>query len=237
MTDFVLLHDAAHGAWCWRPLSAELGRRGHRGLAFDLPGHGRDHTPRVRVDYAAYLAAAERAIAHQRLRGAVLVGHGLAGILVPEVVARCPGVFKRVVFLAALVSEPGERAIDLLPRPQQRWLLSAAAASSECTIAIDYVAARARLFNDLDSVSARRWFRKLTPQPLAPYLAPAHCSVHNLPLACEYWLCIRDRTLVPALAQRCAARLGTVPRIFDAAHDAMLSRPAQLAAALAALCP
>ena len=234
MTDFVLIHGAAHGAWCWQPLIAELARRGHRGWAFDLPGHGRDRSPRREVDQRAYLDAAEQAILRQRWRGAVLVGHGLAGTLLPELVARCPGVFQRVVFLAALTLEYGERAIDLLPTVQQRRFFGAAAASAENSLVFDYVAARARFFNDMDTETARRWFRRLTPQPFAPYLAVARYPTSALPLARDYWLCARDRTLAPSLARRCAERLDTVPRVLDAGHDAMLSQSARVADALLA---
>jgi alpha-beta hydrolase superfamily lysophospholipase len=35
---FVLVHGAAHGAWCWERLIGELTRLGHEAIAVDLPG-------------------------------------------------------------------------------------------------------------------------------------------------------------------------------------------------------
>ena len=45
MTQFLLVHGAFHGAWCWQKLVAELEKRGHRAKAIDLPGQGADQTP------------------------------------------------------------------------------------------------------------------------------------------------------------------------------------------------
>ena len=42
MTTFGLVHGAYHGAWCWQPLIDELERRGHHGLAVDLPSEDPD---------------------------------------------------------------------------------------------------------------------------------------------------------------------------------------------------
>ena len=45
MSQFLLVHGAFHGAWCWRKTVAELEKRGHRAKAIDLPGQGDDRTP------------------------------------------------------------------------------------------------------------------------------------------------------------------------------------------------
>ena len=41
MTQFLLVHGAFHGAWCWQKLVAELEKRGHRAKAIDLPVRAR----------------------------------------------------------------------------------------------------------------------------------------------------------------------------------------------------
>lgn len=38
MANFVLIHGAWHGAWCWREVSASLIRAGHRAHAVTLTG-------------------------------------------------------------------------------------------------------------------------------------------------------------------------------------------------------
>ena len=45
MADFLLVHGAWHGGWCWDAVARGLTERGHRATAIDLPGHDRpgDH--------------------------------------------------------------------------------------------------------------------------------------------------------------------------------------------------
>ena len=49
MSTFMLIHGAWHGAWCWYKVVPRLERLGHRVIAPDLAGLGRDKTPANRV--------------------------------------------------------------------------------------------------------------------------------------------------------------------------------------------
>ena len=119
MADFVFIHGGLHGAWCWNPLISELEKRGHRGFAFDLPGHGNDPTPRFTVTFDAYTAAANRFLQSRDFDSLILVGHSIAGMLLPEVIRDNAGTIAEVVFLAALVLDQGEAAIDLIPESRR----------------------------------------------------------------------------------------------------------------------
>ena len=57
MAHFLLVHGAAHGAWCWRDLLPELTAKGHSVQAIDLPGHGQDSTPYQQVTLDNYADA------------------------------------------------------------------------------------------------------------------------------------------------------------------------------------
>ena len=52
MANFVLVHGAAHGAWCWSRVLPMLRAKGHEVVAVDLPGNGSvgDCTPLDQVD-------------------------------------------------------------------------------------------------------------------------------------------------------------------------------------------
>src|SRR3984957_20640358 len=79
MSQFLLVHGAFHGAWCWRKTVAELEKRGHRAKAIDLPGQGEDRTPlkEVTLDTMVDKIIAEMADLPGKV---VLVGHSLGGI-------------------------------------------------------------------------------------------------------------------------------------------------------------
>ncbi len=98
MTIFGLVHGAWHGAWCWDLVVAELERRGHRGVAVDLPT---GDPAAGGVAYADTVVAALDGYDDD----IVLVGHSLGGLVVPLVARRRP--VRRMVFVAALLPERG----------------------------------------------------------------------------------------------------------------------------------
>jgi pimeloyl-ACP methyl ester carboxylesterase len=79
----VLLHGWSDSADTWRPLLAELGRRGRRAIALDMPGFGAasrlaDDEP-VLTQLDRFAAAAARHLAERDSEEVVLVGNSLGG--------------------------------------------------------------------------------------------------------------------------------------------------------------
>ena len=95
MADFILVHGAMHGAWCWDLVRKELQGLGHRAFAMDLP----ISRPEARIsDYAdAVVRAAEGA--DER---ALVVGHSLSGVVIPHVALRRP--VGALIYLCSLVA-------------------------------------------------------------------------------------------------------------------------------------
>jgi alpha/beta hydrolase family protein len=83
MATYSLVHGAWHGGWAWDLVRAELEERGHVVHAPDLPSETVDAGVE---DYAAVVPAAD-----------VVVGHSMAGLVIPHVEA------SRYVFLCALI--------------------------------------------------------------------------------------------------------------------------------------
>src|SRR5689334_1882398 len=100
--DVVLVHGSYHGGWCWDRLRPELEARGHRVTQVDLP----ISDPTLGAsEYADVVAAAIPETSEP-----VLVGHSMAGLVIPLVAARRP--VRRLVFLAAFLAVPGVSAND-----------------------------------------------------------------------------------------------------------------------------
>ena len=207
----------------------ELGKIGHRGFAFDLPGHGDDPTPRSAVTFQSYVAAATRFLQTKGPDTCVLVGHSIAGMILPEIVLENISRISQVVFLAALVLDAGEAAIDVIPESRRSRYFEMARQSSDNTLSVDFDTAFDRFFNDLREHRARMLYGRLTPQPFAPYLEPLKTSAHAISKTKRYIICSRDRTFPRDLCLGFASKLGTEPEEIDAAHDVMLSRPVELA--------
>ena len=45
MKTFILIHGSWHNAWNWHKVVPLLEKEGHKAIAMDLPGMGRDKTP------------------------------------------------------------------------------------------------------------------------------------------------------------------------------------------------
>ncbi len=235
MSDFLLVHGGLHGAWSWERLTPELEALGHRAHTLDLPGAGEDPTPRDEVTVALCLAAIDHLIAEHELSRFVLVGHSIAGALLPQIAARHPEAVEEVIFVAALVLDQGERLIDLIPEERRPGYYEKAEASGDGTLSVGWEEARRRFFNDLTEADARACFAKLTPQPLAVYLEPSPVSASDIEVRKRYVLGHQDVTFAPAFCHELARKAGCARNDIveiDAGHDIMLSRPAELARVL-----
>jgi pimeloyl-ACP methyl ester carboxylesterase len=115
--DFVLVHGAYHGAWCWERLIPALTAKGAAVTAPDLPGHGADATPTADLSltlYADYVAEGVRA----RGGPVTLVGHSMAGAVIAEVAERVPDLLTRLVYLTAYMPADGENILDWARRDE-----------------------------------------------------------------------------------------------------------------------
>ncbi len=86
MANFLLVHGASHGAWCWDRLVPRLDALGHTARAIDLPSHGDDPTPPERVTMMDYVLTTLGAMEAET----ILVGHSLGGLTVTLAAARAP---------------------------------------------------------------------------------------------------------------------------------------------------
>lgn len=113
MATFVLVHGAFHGAWCWTKLIPELERRGHRAVAFDLPGGGEDTTPIEAITLESYVARIADAVSRQP-EPVILVGHSLGGMSITAAAERVPDRIRMLVYLCAFILRDGESLYTLL---------------------------------------------------------------------------------------------------------------------------
>ncbi len=228
MKDLLLIHGGSHGAWCWSDVIRELERLGLNGHALDLPGSGDDPTPRATVTFNSCLSTVNTFIENQDLQDVVLVGHSLAGILLPEIVAANRKRVREVIFIAAFVLDQGERGIDLIDPARVPDYYRLAEASPEYSLMLDYDTARKRFFSDLGEAEARSTYAKLTPQPFGPYLEPARHGARSFASISRYIVCRNDRNLPIEMCTRFAEKLGGAVQEIEAGHDVMISRPAEL---------
>jgi len=109
MADFVLVHGAWHGAWCWKRILPGLWAAGHRAFAVTLTGTGeRAHLLSPDIRLATHIDDVAAVIEAEEMQDAILVGHSYAGIVITGVADRMPERIGRLVYLDAVVPAPGE---------------------------------------------------------------------------------------------------------------------------------
>ncbi|CAM6081905.1 unnamed protein product [Calypogeia fissa] len=120
--EFVLVHGAFHGAWCWFRVITKLHRYGFKATALDLSSHGRDKTHADNVTSLAQYAKPLTDYLASNVSGkVVLVGHSLGGISISYAMEQFPDKVSKAIFLAAampLNNQSGASSFppDALPR-------------------------------------------------------------------------------------------------------------------------
>lgn len=228
-TTYLFIHGAYHGAWCWDLTIKEIEHLGHRAISIDLPGHGRDNTPRQSVTLSSYISAIVKCIETRKLSNVHLVGHSLAGVTLPSVIEQCGDVVSAVTLLAAIVLSEGQRVIDVIPEDRRRIYFELADASPDRSVLFDLELARQIFFSKLSDEDANLYYSKLTPQPFDLYLEPLPVGPGGIQIPKRYILCTEDQALPPPLCENFARLLGVQPLIVNSGHDLMLSHPKVLA--------
>ena len=109
MTDFVLVHGAWHGAWCWKNILPSLWAKGHRAFPVTLTGVGdREHLMSPTIRLATHIDDVAAVIETEELKRVVLVGHSYGGLLITAVADRFAERVVRLVYLDAIVPHSGE---------------------------------------------------------------------------------------------------------------------------------
>lgn len=232
MPHVLLIHGGGHGGWCWSVVQRYLNGAGIFSSAPDLPGAGSDLTPRTSVTLDSYIQAVIAEIDAIN-DDVVLVGHSIAGLTLPAVAAARPDRVRHVMFIAALVTPVGERGIDSIPEDRRASYFEMADAAVDRSFVPNFEAAWERFFPSLGREQAIAAYRKLTPQPLAPYLDPNPVDPAALGVERSYWLLEDDRTFPPGRAADFAARVGLEPILRRGDHCWMLTDPHACANAIA----
>jgi pimeloyl-ACP methyl ester carboxylesterase len=217
MSTFGLVHGGGFGAWCWERLIPQLEARNHRAATVDLTTEdqeaGAAHCGAVVTD------------AFGAIDDLVLVGHSLAGLIIPLVAAERP--VRSLVFLHALLPLPGQSVVDQLRAEPD--MFNPEMFAIQRPFWEDFEVANRFLFHGCAPEVAQDAFRQLRPE--TGILGREVTPLQTWPkVACAYIVCTEDRTATPGWARRAAReRLVIEPMEISSGHCPFLSHPQQLA--------
>ena len=223
MGNFVLVHGAVHGGWCWERVIPVLEASSgvEQVAAIDLVGHGErlNEKPLDEISLEDYADDVVREVEGRDLYDVVLVGHSLAGITLPLAAHRLVGRLRRVVYLSTTNPPVGQSVEDRMKDPL-----------SPLSRGVDF---ETMFCNDLDDETSSWLLSRLGPEPPGPMAEKVTVVTGPPGIASTYILLEKDEALPPAF-QREQARTAQVDEVvaLDAGHSAFASRPDELAALL-----
>lgn len=227
---FVLVHGAWQGGWCWDPLKTLLLQRGHQVSCPDLPGHGSNRCPLSDVTYDMYYQSLENEIT-KYTEPVILVAHSMSGILAAPLLDRYPERISHLFLIAAFVAQNGQSMIDIAvaggPSEIPPILIEDAKNNTQ---RLNLKKAKAALYYDCPSEVADWAISQLQPQPLAPLTTPVRWidsgkTRHKR----TYIFCEEDRDVHPTTQQNILEHYPCRVINLKAGHFPFLSIPEQLA--------
>lgn len=230
----LLVHGAAHGAWCWGRVIPLLEELGHRVSAVNLPGRdaGKRSGWRFRLDdYAMAVAEA----AQQERQPVVAVGHSMGGQVISAAAEKCPGAFERLVYLAAFLPRSGDSIASLGGEDDDSELKDAVRVSLlKGLVTIDPVASAKVFYGDCAASDIAWANNQLVPEPLRPSLCRVRLSESRMGrVRRSYIRCTKDRALSVKMQERMISRR-PCERVasLESSHSPFLSMPDELVRAL-----
>ncbi len=235
MANFVLVHGAWHGGWCWQRVTAMLQKDGHRVHAVTLTGLGERANllaPGITLD--THINDVMNLIESEELSDVVLAVHSYAGMIGTAVADRAGQRLKHLVYVDAVVPKPGESWSSTQSSSTQQQRLAAAQASTH----FSFPPPDPEIFGLHDADHA--WVkRRQTPHPGNTYQSPLDFDVQRVAAVPRTYI----NCTQPALATLATSRLRVLdPEFWKGAwlpnsrvveirtgHDPMISEPAALA--------
>jgi hypothetical protein len=204
---------------------------GTTAIAIDLPGRGAVDGDLASLNLEACATSVlgqieQRVGAHRSL---VLIGHSLAGVVIPGVVHRLGEKrVKKVIFVACCVPPTGKSVIDTIPRVVR--LLAGPALRGPIIETVPFLITRFIFGNKASRAQRAEIRRSLCPESTALITeVPKAPSLSNIPAG--WVLPTHDRALPPRMQRTFMAHLDALDQVvtIDAGHEVLITHPGPLA--------
>jgi pimeloyl-ACP methyl ester carboxylesterase len=229
--NYVLVHGAWHGAWCWDKVVPLLEAEGHSVTAIDLPGHGEDTTPvagLTQAEYGRRVADAVEAVGES----VVLAGHSMGGMAITQAAEYVPDKIAALVYVCAFLPGDGQSLGDLADGDPVGQVLPNLVVDENAGVCEVAPAARAACFyEECDSADGAAASARLRPESLAAFGVSVSITEERAGSVRRIYVeCVRDHAIGIAKqremwAVRPCERVATI----DTDHSPFLSRPEELA--------
>jgi pimeloyl-ACP methyl ester carboxylesterase len=238
MANFVLVHGAWHGGWCYRDTAKALRAAGH---AVHTPTHTglgeRAHQSAETITLETHIRDVCGCIEAEELNDVILVGHSYGGMVITGVADRMAERVRSLVYLDAFVPAHGDSLIGLLhkalaPEVAAQFIgaFHGTAQQGHCGLMQPIPA---EMFNIAQA--NRAWVdRRCRPQALATFEVPLLLSGGIDKIAKRHFILADgwDPSPFRHFAKQVEGAKGWTLTKLACSHDVMVDMPNELAADL-----
>lgn len=231
MAEFVLVHGAWHGGWCWAETKAALSALGHGVHTPTLTGLGeRSHLLGAGITPDTHVLDIVNVLKWRGLTQVILVGHSYGGLVITGVAGQVPEAVHALVYLDAFVPEMSNEAIFAKANPERmaefQRQIDGGAIGLEPDGAID---------TWTDDPATKAWLlARCTAQPKGTFEHSVTLTGRETEIAHRHFIVADKNSASPFQAEyaRVRQRPGWTSERIATWHDAMVEAPGDLASRL-----
>jgi pimeloyl-ACP methyl ester carboxylesterase len=230
MKTFVLIHGSWHSSWNWHKVVPILESNGHKAIAINLPGMGKDKTPVQDVKMQNTVQAICDLL--DTIEGKViLVGHSKNGIMISQVAEYRPDKIEKLIYLAAYLVPNGKTQREYSIQDTQGWLkpyvdldmnLNASTLRPEIY--------KEGLYHDCEEYITDLAKLILSHEPIESGMTPLSLTEENWGSVPRYYIeCTEDRAVTPFIQQKMYTET-PCNKVYQMAtsHSPFFSQPKEL---------
>ncbi len=238
MANFVLVHGAWHGGWCYRDTAKALRAAGHNVFTPTLTGTGeRAHQGGENITLETHVRDVCGTLEAEELSDVILCGHSYGGMVITGVADRMAERIKSLVYLDAFLPANGDSLVALLNRALPPEVAAVFMGAFHGSALAGHSSLMAPIPAEMFGIKAenRAWVdRRCVAQALATFHLPLLLSgaqdavKQRLYILADAW----DPSPFRYFAAQVEGKPGWRVSKLPCSHDVMVDMPQELAAEL-----
>ena len=237
MKTFILIHGSWHSAWNWHRIIPILEKAGHKAIAIDLPGMGRDKTPIQEVTMAVTVGKIVDLI-DQSDDKVILVGHSKNGIMISQAAEYRPDKIEKLVYLAAYLIPNGKTQREYSMQDTQGVLKPYVTMQEDLkATTLQPEIYREGLYADCDESITELAKLLLSAEPVESAITPLQLTDERFGRVPRVYIeCTEDKAVTPFIQRKMYTEL-PCHQVYSlpTSHSPFFSQPQQLADILLSL--
>ena len=230
MKTFILIHGSWHSSWNWHKVVPLIEKAGHKAIALDLPGMGRDKTPIGQVKMKTTVDKICTLI--DSIPGKViLVGHSKNGIMISQVAEYRPDKVEKLVYLAAYLVPHGKTQKEYSVQDTEGWLKPYVVMNEEANAhTLRPEIYKEGLYHDCDDDITELAKVLLSHEPVESGIIPLQLTEANFGrIARVYIECTEDRAVTPFIQRKMYTET-PCEKVYSlsTSHSPFFSKPKEL---------